>query len=98
MKQREYVEGPEALENFERMATALFKIPQKRGSRRINPKCLYLFFFSEPRGAESLWTGVWTGPDVSPILGPRRLPSDAREARVRRALDLSLGVGRGARI
>ena len=29
MKQREYVEGPEALKNFERGMIALFKVPKK---------------------------------------------------------------------
>jgi hypothetical protein len=33
MKQPEYTEGPKALENFERMATALFKVP-KAGGRK----------------------------------------------------------------
>jgi hypothetical protein len=39
MKTPEYTEGPEALENFERGGTALFKVPKpvtKKGSRRIN--------------------------------------------------------------
>ena len=31
MKQREYVEGPEAVKNFERLATAIFKVPKTRG-------------------------------------------------------------------
>jgi hypothetical protein len=29
MKQREYIEGPEALENFKRGMIALFKVPKK---------------------------------------------------------------------
>lgn len=33
MKPPEYTEGPKALENFERMATALFKVP-KAGGRK----------------------------------------------------------------
>jgi hypothetical protein len=28
MKQREYIEGPEALENFERGMTAVFQVPK----------------------------------------------------------------------
>jgi len=30
MKQTEYTEGPKALENFERMATAVFKAPKAK--------------------------------------------------------------------
>ncbi len=37
MKTTEYIEGPKALENFERMATALFKVP-KAGGRKIGKK------------------------------------------------------------
>jgi len=37
MKQVEYTEGPKALENFERMATALFKVP-KVGGRKTGKK------------------------------------------------------------
>lgn len=33
MKQPEYTEGPQAMENFERMATALFKVPKPRGRK-----------------------------------------------------------------
>jgi len=33
MKQPERTEGPKAMENFERMATALFKVP-KAGGRK----------------------------------------------------------------
>lgn len=36
MKQPEYTEGPKALENFERMATAVFKAP--KAESRKNPK------------------------------------------------------------
>jgi hypothetical protein len=36
MKQPEYTEGPEAKENFERMATAIFKAPKAEG--RKNPE------------------------------------------------------------
>jgi hypothetical protein len=36
MKTREYVEGEKALENFEQMATAVFKTPKADG--RKNPK------------------------------------------------------------
>ena len=31
MKHAEYIEGPEAQENFERMATAIFKAPKANG-------------------------------------------------------------------
>lgn len=37
MKEREYTEGPEALENFERLTTALFKAP-KVGGRKNGKK------------------------------------------------------------
>jgi hypothetical protein len=37
MKQPEYTEGPKAMENFERMATAIFKAP-KAGGRRMRKK------------------------------------------------------------
>jgi hypothetical protein len=37
MKQPEYTEGPKALENFERMATALFRVP-KAGGRKTGKK------------------------------------------------------------
>lgn len=30
----EYIEGPEALENFERMATAVFKAPKADGRKK----------------------------------------------------------------
>jgi hypothetical protein len=36
MKQPEYTEGPKAVENFERMATAIFKAPKAGG--RTNGK------------------------------------------------------------
>jgi len=35
MKQREYIEGPEALENFKQGMEALFKVPK---SAVLNPK------------------------------------------------------------
>jgi hypothetical protein len=45
MKQPEYVEGPEARENFERGMTALFKVPKsaigkarKKGRKLTAPK------------------------------------------------------------
>lgn len=37
MKQPEYTEGPEAMENFERMATAIFQKP-KAGGRKTRKK------------------------------------------------------------
>ncbi len=40
MKQPEYIEGPEALENFERGMTALFKAPKsatKEGKQKDKP-------------------------------------------------------------
>ncbi len=37
MKEVKYTEGPKALENFERMATALFKVP-KAGGRKTGKK------------------------------------------------------------
>lgn len=37
MKQPEYTEGPKAMENFERMATALFKV-SKPGGRKNGKK------------------------------------------------------------
>jgi hypothetical protein len=40
MKQPEYIEGPEALENFERGMTALFKVPKpvtKKGKQKDKP-------------------------------------------------------------
>ncbi len=37
MKQPEYIEGPKALENFERMAVAIFKAP-KAGGRKTRRK------------------------------------------------------------
>jgi hypothetical protein len=33
MKRAEYIEGPKAMENFERMATAVFKAPKARGRK-----------------------------------------------------------------
>jgi hypothetical protein len=33
MKQPEYVEGPKAMENFERMAVAIFKAPKANGRK-----------------------------------------------------------------
>lgn len=30
MKQTEYIEGPEAAKNFERLATAIFKVPKAK--------------------------------------------------------------------
>jgi hypothetical protein len=36
MKQPEYIEGPKALENFEKMATAIFQAP--KAEERKNPK------------------------------------------------------------
>ena len=33
MKQPEYTEGPKALENFEKMATAVFKAPKTEGRK-----------------------------------------------------------------
>jgi hypothetical protein len=36
-KEPEYTEGPKALENFERMATALFNVP-KAGGRKTGKK------------------------------------------------------------
>ncbi len=33
MKQREYIEGPEAFENFERFATAILQAPAKKKKR-----------------------------------------------------------------
>lgn len=33
MKQREYIEGPEALENFKRFATAILQAPTKKKKR-----------------------------------------------------------------
>jgi len=33
MKQREYIEGPEALQNFERFATAILQAPTKKKKR-----------------------------------------------------------------
>ena len=37
MKQPEYTEGPEAMENFERMASAIFQKP-KAGGRKTRKK------------------------------------------------------------
>jgi len=37
MKQPEYIEGPKAMENFERMAIAIFKAP-KAGGRKTRKK------------------------------------------------------------
>jgi hypothetical protein len=37
MKHAEYIEGPKAMENFERMATAIFKAP-KAGGRKTRKK------------------------------------------------------------
>ena len=34
MKQPEYIEGPEAKENFERMAIAVFKVPKADGRKK----------------------------------------------------------------
>jgi hypothetical protein len=34
MKQREYTEGPEALENFKRLATAILQAPIKKKKRQ----------------------------------------------------------------
>jgi hypothetical protein len=34
MKQREYTEGPEALENFKRLATAILQAPAKKKKRQ----------------------------------------------------------------
>jgi len=31
MKRPEYIEGPKAVENFERLATAIFKVPKAGG-------------------------------------------------------------------
>jgi len=33
MKEPEYTEGPKALENFEKMATAIFQSPKPRGRK-----------------------------------------------------------------
>jgi len=33
MKEREYIEGPKAVENFERMATAIFNAPKPEGRK-----------------------------------------------------------------
>ena len=46
MKQQEYIEGPEALENFKRLATAILQAPAKKkkkqakkpASRKNEPK------------------------------------------------------------
>jgi hypothetical protein len=47
MKEREYIEGPEALENFKRGMIALFKVPKtaigkgrKRGRKMAVPRKL----------------------------------------------------------
>jgi hypothetical protein len=33
MKEQEYIEGPKALENFEKMATAIFQAPKPDGRK-----------------------------------------------------------------
>jgi hypothetical protein len=38
MKQPEYKEGPEALENFKRLATAILQAPAKKKKRQTNSK------------------------------------------------------------
>jgi len=38
MKQREYIEGPEALENFERFATAILQAPKPKGKTKKETK------------------------------------------------------------
>jgi len=37
-RKAEYKEGPEARENFERLATAVFKAPKKAAPRKRQPK------------------------------------------------------------
>jgi hypothetical protein len=37
MKQREYTEGPEALKNFERLATAILQAPNKKQKQASKP-------------------------------------------------------------
>lgn len=34
MKQQEYIEGPEALENFKRLATAILQAPAKKKKKQ----------------------------------------------------------------
>jgi hypothetical protein len=38
MKQAEYIEGPEAFENFERFATAILQAPKPRIKAKQKPK------------------------------------------------------------
>jgi hypothetical protein len=38
MKQREYIEGPEALKNFERFSTAILQAPKPKGKNKKQPK------------------------------------------------------------
>jgi hypothetical protein len=38
MKRREYTEGPEAFENFERFATAVLQAPKPTPKARTRPK------------------------------------------------------------
>jgi hypothetical protein len=38
MKQQEYVEGPEALENFEQFARAILQAPKPKGKTKKQPK------------------------------------------------------------
>jgi len=37
MKERGYTEGPEALENFERLATAILQAPKPKGKAKKQP-------------------------------------------------------------
>jgi len=38
MKEREYTEGPEALKNFERFATAILQAPKPKGKNKKRAK------------------------------------------------------------
>lgn len=41
MKQREYIEGPEALGNFKRLATAILQAPRKKQKKQaVRPASL----------------------------------------------------------
>jgi hypothetical protein len=40
MKEPEYIEGPKALENFERLATAILQAPSKKKKKQAKPASL----------------------------------------------------------
>jgi len=48
MKQPEYIEGPKAMENFEKMATAIFR-PPREGGRKTRQKSSKTANVSKPK-------------------------------------------------